>query len=89
MAMRFRGGGVGHKSTRKATDSFLTDRHRLEIHAAMDNAEAESNSDEDSCDEEGSSNEEEHPNDDEWPTINIDDQNMEEGGYVENDSRDE
>ncbi|KAF8675505.1 hypothetical protein AX14_005100, partial [Amanita brunnescens Koide BX004] len=27
MFMRFRGGGVGHKSTREATDLFLPDRH--------------------------------------------------------------
>ena len=28
--MRFRGGGVGHKSTRAATDQFLDDRDRAE-----------------------------------------------------------
>ncbi|KAG6838202.1 hypothetical protein C0991_001091 [Blastosporella zonata] len=28
MLMRFRGGGVGHKSTREATNKLLTDRHR-------------------------------------------------------------
>jgi hypothetical protein len=27
MMMRFRGGGVGHSSTRDATNHFLTDRH--------------------------------------------------------------
>jgi hypothetical protein len=30
MIMRFRGGGVGHKSTRAATDQFLDDRDRTE-----------------------------------------------------------
>ncbi|KAG6824136.1 hypothetical protein H0H92_007879 [Tricholoma furcatifolium] len=30
MIMRFRGGGVGHKSTREATNIFLSDRHRTE-----------------------------------------------------------
>jgi hypothetical protein len=30
MIMRFRGGGVGHKSTRTATDQFLGDRDRAE-----------------------------------------------------------
>ncbi|KAG6827318.1 hypothetical protein H0H92_012339 [Tricholoma furcatifolium] len=30
MIMRFRGGGVGHKSTREATDVFLSDRHRTD-----------------------------------------------------------
>jgi hypothetical protein len=28
--MRFRGGGVGHKSTREATDFFRSDRDRLD-----------------------------------------------------------
>jgi hypothetical protein len=28
--MRYRGGGVGHKSTRKATDWFLSDRDKLD-----------------------------------------------------------
>jgi hypothetical protein len=28
--MRFRGGGVGHKSTRGATDFFKNDRDRLD-----------------------------------------------------------
>ncbi|KAF8802003.1 hypothetical protein BYT27DRAFT_7226594 [Phlegmacium glaucopus] len=31
MMMRYRGGGVGHKSTRDATNKFLTDRDRLDI----------------------------------------------------------
>ena len=35
MMMRFRGGGVGHKSTRSATDLFKTDRHRLDVNDAM------------------------------------------------------
>ena len=30
MVMRFRGGGVGHKSTRDATDFFKTDRDLLD-----------------------------------------------------------
>ena len=29
--MRFRGGGVGHKSTREATDLFRKDRDRLDM----------------------------------------------------------
>ena len=37
MAMRFRGGGVGHKSTRKATDCFLSDRDRRDLQASMEN----------------------------------------------------
>jgi hypothetical protein len=31
MVMRFRGGGVGHVSTRSATDTFKTDRDDLDI----------------------------------------------------------
>jgi hypothetical protein len=31
MAMRFRGGGVGHTSTRAATNSFLSDRDFLDL----------------------------------------------------------
>jgi hypothetical protein len=31
MMMRYRGGGVGHKSTRDATDNFLKDRDVLDI----------------------------------------------------------
>ncbi|KIL54289.1 hypothetical protein M378DRAFT_19051 [Amanita muscaria Koide BX008] len=31
MVMRFRGGGVGHKSTREETDQFLNDRHVLDV----------------------------------------------------------
>ena len=30
MFMRFRGGGIGHKPTREATDHFLKDRHPTE-----------------------------------------------------------
>ena len=29
--MRFRGGGVGHKSTREATDCFKNDRDKLDL----------------------------------------------------------
>jgi hypothetical protein len=31
MIMRFRGGGVGHKSTRDVTDQFLVDRDPMDI----------------------------------------------------------
>jgi hypothetical protein len=31
MMMRFRGGGVGHASTRDATNHFLTDRHPTDL----------------------------------------------------------
>lgn len=32
--MRFRGGGVGHRTTRKATNIFLDDRDKLDTHQA-------------------------------------------------------
>ncbi len=34
--MRFQGGGVGHKSTREATDFFRQDRDRLDVRSASD-----------------------------------------------------
>jgi hypothetical protein len=34
--MRFQGGGVGHKSTREATNLFKMDRDRLDISATLD-----------------------------------------------------
>jgi hypothetical protein len=47
--MRFRGGGVGHKTTREATNSFKRDRDPLddqETSAGFNNSESESDSDE-------------------------------------------
>jgi hypothetical protein len=38
--MRFRGGGVGHKSTREATDSFKKDRDQLDVKSDIENDEA-------------------------------------------------
>ena len=35
--MRFRGGGVGHKATRAATDRFKRDRHKLDLEQRKDN----------------------------------------------------
>ncbi|KAG2129732.1 hypothetical protein DEU56DRAFT_758019, partial [Suillus clintonianus] len=34
MLMRFRGGGVGHRTTREATDGFLDDRDPLDVRHA-------------------------------------------------------
>lgn len=34
--MRFRGGGVGHKSTRQATNFFRKDRHTLDVQNLLD-----------------------------------------------------
>jgi hypothetical protein len=39
LIMRFRGGGVGHKSTREATDSFKKDRDQLDIESNVSNVE--------------------------------------------------
>ena len=39
LMMRFRGGGVGHKSTREATDSFKKDRDQLDIKSNMEDVE--------------------------------------------------
>jgi len=38
--MRFRGGGVGHKSTREATDSFKKDQDQLDVKSDIENDEA-------------------------------------------------
>jgi hypothetical protein len=38
--MRFRGGGVGHKSTREATDSFKKDRDQLDMKSDIEDDEA-------------------------------------------------
>jgi hypothetical protein len=37
--MRFRGGGVGHKSTREATDSFKKDRDWLDMKSDIEEDE--------------------------------------------------
>jgi hypothetical protein len=42
LMMRFRGGGVGHKSTREATDFFKNDRDGLDKLAVDDDGEMES-----------------------------------------------
>jgi hypothetical protein len=36
LMMRFRGGGVGHKSTRQATNFFKKDRHTLDIQNSLE-----------------------------------------------------
>ena len=55
MVMRFRGGGVGHKSTRDATNFFKTDRDLLDNdrhHASVDsNMENESETTDATCGE--------------------------------------
>jgi hypothetical protein len=41
LMMRFRGGGVGHKTTREATDSFKRDRDPLDGQPVTGGAEYE------------------------------------------------
>jgi hypothetical protein len=76
MAMRFRGGGVGHTSTRGATNSFLSDRGLLDLVAADDENEDDfdgkytqgaNDGENDSDEQEGCSDieENEDPNEDE------------------------
>jgi hypothetical protein len=47
LMMRFRGGGVGHKSTRKATDFFKSDRDRLDRKTVTTAQVVEEDSDDD------------------------------------------
>lgn len=47
MVMRFRGGGVGHTSVRKATDSFYQDRDALDKKSVRSQALEEEDVDED------------------------------------------
>lgn len=47
MMMRYRGGGVGHKSTRDATNKFLTDRDILDIPTTTGTADEDADLDED------------------------------------------
>jgi hypothetical protein len=50
--MRFRGGGIGHTSTRAETDVFKTDRDNLDIKSRQDRKDTLHTEEEDSCDEE-------------------------------------
>jgi hypothetical protein len=63
MFMRFRGGGVGHQSTRDATNHFLKDRTPTELaraHASNDaDEELENVNDESNGDDEGTEADEE------------------------------
>jgi hypothetical protein len=76
--MRFRGGGVGHKSTREATDRFLQDRDVLDLrddeHPEM---ETHSDSDDNNDDKEGNSSAGGDENQEEW----TDEDDEEEGDY--------
>jgi hypothetical protein len=65
MMMRYRGGGVGHTSTREATNRFLEDRHPTDIARVDDEPETEAplqmdeDEDEDEIEEDGNDDEEE------------------------------
>ena len=82
MAMHLWGGGVGHSSTRAATNLYLTDCDHLDLGAVRDEHE-----------ELGSDFEEEISN--VWPTVDAESQNMEEdihehdGGDEEDETEDE
>ena len=64
MFMRYRGGGVGHSSTRDATNRFLLDRHPLDLSnddgdiedegSERENAGGDDNNDDDDQSSEGS-----------------------------------
>ncbi|KAK2463357.1 hypothetical protein APHAL10511_004668 [Amanita phalloides] len=76
MFIRFRGGGIGHKSTRKETDQFLSDRHVLDL-AEETSCEGEVGEDAEKCFEDS----EEESEDD-------DDDNDDDGNDGDNDSSD-
>ncbi|KAK2467950.1 hypothetical protein APHAL10511_000245 [Amanita phalloides] len=63
MFIRFRGGGVGHKSTRKETDQFLSDRHVLDL-AEETSCEGEVGEDAEKCFEDTEEESEEDDDDD-------------------------
>jgi hypothetical protein len=60
MLMRFRGGGVGHKSTRSTTDQFLMDRDTLDKEYAAGQQEKDESLEE--CEVDGPSDDDSKPN---------------------------
>jgi len=50
--MRFRGGGIGHRTTGEATDGFLSDRDRLDVRhvSATDCSNESEGAEHDECD---------------------------------------
>jgi hypothetical protein len=77
LLMRFRGGGVGHMSTREATDSFKKDRDRLDERSAADV--------EDDQDELMAEEREPEPEDED----EVDEDEENDYGYAQSDSEDE
>ena len=83
--MRFRGGGVGHKSTREATDFFKRDRDPLDVPRQANTNDEENTEEweeiEDDADEDPGSDEDEYfgPEDDGAAV----DPDMEELGYTD------
>lgn len=65
--MRFRGGGVGHKATRNATDEFLSDRHVSEERPSAAKAKARTNETDENEEDENSNIGEEEDVTDELP----------------------
>lgn len=87
MMMRFRGGGVGHKSTREVTDQFLVDCDLMDIRSGQEDLKYGSLSDSDSDEGDKSSDSESmeesfesEDDDDDSETI------KEDYGYVDYDS---
>ncbi|KIL55287.1 hypothetical protein M378DRAFT_173752, partial [Amanita muscaria Koide BX008] len=81
MFMRFRGGGVGHKSTRAATNVFLADRHPFDSETAAEDVE-ENGEDlhddgiEEECDSQSDEENEEHEGDDADPIASEGEQDL-------------
>ena len=78
--MRFRGGGVGHKSTREATDQFLQDRDAFDlINDEPPEMELDSDLEHEDGDEEGNSSAGGDENQEEW--MDEDDEEEDDYGY--------
>jgi hypothetical protein len=78
--MRFRGGGVGHKSTREATNLFKMDRDQLDICATLD-------SDSDDCDMAIEIDDDDEPENNEVVDEDtVDQQEEDDYGYMKEDS---
>lgn len=81
--MRFRGGGVGHKSTHEATDQFLQDRDAFDL---IDNEppemELDSDLEHEDGDEEGNSSAGGDENQEEWMDEDDDEETMDMVGYL-------
>jgi len=94
--MRFRGGGVGHTSTRDATNQFLTDRHSTDLQRSHQAAPEEEDAiiDEEMSEDlipelEGATNDDLPQADDEALAEVEDDEAEDDYGYSKGDSDDD